>query len=104
MNLGTGAASWWEVNGIGCKPYFSVNGSLAGTALNLQPADIIRPPRPDWVDGCLLSYVFVEVIHAAIQLILAVITQEFSFVIHFLKNIFFSILDDWLVECCTNPT
>ena len=76
---------------------------LAGTALNLQPADIIRPPRPDWVDGCLLSYVFVEVIHAAIQLILAVITQEFPLLYIFFK-IYFSILDDWLVECCTNPT
>lgn len=72
LNLGTGAASWWEVNGIGCRPYFSVNGSLAASPLNLQPSEVIRPPRPDWVDGCLLSYVYVEVIHAAVQLILAV--------------------------------
>lgn len=64
LNLGTGAASWWEVNGIGCRPYFSVNSSLV---------DVLRPPRPDWVDGCLLSYIYVELIHAAVQLILTVI-------------------------------
>ena len=73
LNLGTGAASWWEVNGIGCRPYFSVNGSLATPLhINVQLADVLRPPRPDWVDGCLLNYYYVEVIHAAVQLILAV--------------------------------
>lgn len=73
LNLGTGAASWWEVNGAGCRPYFSVNGSLA-TPLhtNIQLSDILRPPRPDWVDGCLLNYYYVEVIHASVQLILGV--------------------------------
>jgi hypothetical protein len=73
LNLGTGAASWWEVNGIGCRPYFTVNGSLATPLhINVQLADVLRPPRPDWVDGCLLNYYYVEVIHAAVQLILAV--------------------------------
>lgn len=72
LNLGTGAASWWEVNGIGCRPYFTVNGSLATPLhINVQLADVLRPPRPDWVDGCLLNYYYVEVIHAAVQLILA---------------------------------
>jgi len=77
LNLGTGAASWWEVNGIGCKPYFSVNGSQA-SPINLELADVLRPPRPDWVEGCLLGYVYVEAIHAAVQLILAVFQKKNS--------------------------
>jgi len=71
LNLGTGAASWWEVNGIGCRPYFSVNASFGGS-FNDQLEDFLRPPRPDLVDGCLLNYYYVEVIHAAIQLTLSV--------------------------------
>ena len=74
LNLGTGAASWWEVNGIGCRPYFSVNASFGGS-FNDQLEDFLRPPRPDLVDGCLLNYYYVEVIHAAIQLTLSVIYQ-----------------------------
>jgi len=69
LNLGTGAASWWEVNGIGCRPYFSVNATF-GT-FNDQLEDFMRPPRPDLVDGCLLNYYYVEVIHAALQLSLS---------------------------------
>ena len=37
----------------------------------------MRPPRPDLVDGCLLNYYYVEVIHAALQLSLSVIISDF---------------------------
>ena len=74
LNIGTGAASWWEVNGIGCRPLFGVNSTFG--AVGIHPADLLRPPRPDLVEGCLLNYYFVEVIHAAVQLILAVIFKK----------------------------
>lgn len=98
LNLGTGAASWWEVNGIGCRPYFTVNGSLATPLhINVQLADVLRPPRPDWVDGCLLNYYYVEVIHAAVQLILAVfILKIFTIKLKFEKKYFFILADCFL--------
>lgn len=106
LNLGTGAASWWEVNGIGCKPYFSVNGSLATPLhINVQLADIIRPPRPDWVDGCLLNYYYVEVIHAAVQLILAVFISNFLILKkRFHLTVFYLFLAYCIAERCAHST
>lgn len=63
LNFKTGSVSWFESNGPGCKPIFPTNSSLE---------DPFRPVRPDRVDGCLLDYEIVEVIHSAVQIFLAV--------------------------------
>lgn len=63
LNFGTGSVSWFESNGPGCKPVYPTNGTLE---------DPFRPIRPDRVDGCLLEYPIVEVIHSAVQNFLAV--------------------------------
>ena len=71
LNLGTGAASWWEVNGAGCRPLFGVNATFVDPL-----ADLLRPPRPDLVEGCLLDYTLVEVVHAGLQILLAVSSRR----------------------------
>lgn len=56
--------SWWALNGFGCRPVLS-----NPTA---DPIDF----GPDSVTGCLLNYEYVEVLHAAIQIILSVSTPQ----------------------------
>lgn len=63
LNLGTGSVSWFESNGPGCKPIYPTNATLE---------DPFRPIRPERVDGCLLDYPIVEVIHSGVQNFLAV--------------------------------
>lgn len=63
LNLGTGSVSWFEINGYGCKPTYSTN---------LTAEDHFTLVRPEIVEGCLLDYTIVEIIHASIQLILLV--------------------------------
>lgn len=58
LNFGTGSASWWEVNGIGCRAVYSTN---------LTDVDILRPIRPLEVNDCLVDYIYVETIHAGVQ-------------------------------------
>ncbi|XP_021929486.1 uncharacterized protein LOC110834541 isoform X1 [Zootermopsis nevadensis] len=67
LNLGTGSVSWWEVNGAGCKPSYPTN-----LTSELDP-DPSRPLRPEHVTGCFLDYQYVEVLHAALQCLLAVL-------------------------------
>lgn len=66
LNLGTGSVSWWEVNGAGCKPTYPTN-----LTSEVDP-DPSRPLRPERVTGCFLHYQYVEVLHAALQCVLAV--------------------------------
>ncbi|KAH8233635.1 hypothetical protein KR026_010755 [Drosophila bipectinata] len=61
LNLGTGSVSWFEANGYGCKPTY-----------NMTADDPFRPPRPERVEGCLLDYPLVEIIHSGVQVALAV--------------------------------
>lgn len=63
LNLGTGSVSWFEINGYGCKPTYSTN---------LTAEDAFTVVRPEKVDGCLLDYKIVEIIHASVQVILLV--------------------------------
>ncbi|XP_050716727.1 sodium/potassium-transporting ATPase subunit beta-1-interacting protein-like isoform X2 [Eriocheir sinensis] len=58
LNFGTGSASWWEVNGIGCRAVYPTN---------LTTLDPMRPMRPLEVHDCLVDYEYVETIHAGIQ-------------------------------------
>ncbi|XP_042855723.1 sodium/potassium-transporting ATPase subunit beta-1-interacting protein-like [Penaeus japonicus] len=64
LNFGTGSASWWEVNGIGCRAIYSTN---------LTDVDILRPIRPLEVNDCLVDYIYVETIHAGVQCAFAVL-------------------------------
>jgi hypothetical protein len=63
LNMGTGSASWWEVNGPGCRASFPAN---------LTGEDVLRPIRPERVVGCVLPYEAVEVVQAGVQVALAV--------------------------------
>lgn len=62
MNLGTGAVSWFEINGYGCNPVFNSS--------NIDPVLLII--KPDRVDDCLLDYEIIEIIQAGVQCFLAV--------------------------------
>lgn len=64
LNLGTGSVSWFESNGYGCKPIYSIN---------ITTEDTSRPFRPERVEDCVLDYSHVEIIHAAVQLLLSVL-------------------------------
>lgn len=63
LSLGTGAVSWFEVNGYGCVPTYPTN---------ITSEDPFRLVRPEYVDGCLLEWYTVEIIQSAVQLCLAV--------------------------------
>lgn len=63
LNLGTGSTSWFEVNGYGCVPTYPTN---------ITSEDPYRFVRPESVDGCLLDYTTIEVVHSAVQLFFAV--------------------------------
>ncbi|XP_023033904.1 sodium/potassium-transporting ATPase subunit beta-1-interacting protein isoform X4 [Drosophila willistoni] len=62
LNLGTGSVSWFEANGYGCKPTY-----------NITSDDPFRPMRPERVDGCLLDYTLMEIIHSGVQCALALL-------------------------------
>uniref|UniRef100_A0A4Y0BKX7 Sodium/potassium-transporting ATPase subunit beta-1-interacting protein n=1 Tax=Anopheles funestus TaxID=62324 RepID=A0A4Y0BKX7_ANOFN len=63
LNLGTGSVSWFEENGYGCRPTYPTN---------ITSEDPYRPVRPEKVDGCLVEYHIVEVVHSGIHCALAV--------------------------------
>jgi hypothetical protein len=87
LNLGTGSVSWWEVNGAGCKPTYPTN-----LTSEVDP-DPSRPLRPERVTGCFLDYQYVEVLHAALQCVLAV---SWVLLIEILK----CILEEYAVNIC----
>uniref|UniRef100_T1JIC9 Sodium/potassium-transporting ATPase subunit beta-1-interacting protein n=1 Tax=Strigamia maritima TaxID=126957 RepID=T1JIC9_STRMM len=62
LNMGTGSRSWWEVNGIGCNPKYNVS-SITEDGWK----------KPVAIDGCLLNYEYVEVVHASTQIALGLI-------------------------------
>ena len=64
--MNTRNKSWWLEHGIGCK----INND---TWVDKAPKDTSRPiPPEEYVEGCLIDYYYVEVIHAGIQCLLAV--------------------------------
>ncbi|XP_052838880.1 uncharacterized protein LOC128254101 isoform X2 [Drosophila gunungcola] len=62
LNLGTGSVSWFEANGYGCKPTYSMTAD-----------DPLQPQRPEHVEGCLLDYPLVEITHSGVQCALALL-------------------------------
>ena len=71
--MNTRNKSWWLEHGIGCK----VNND---TWVDNAATDTARPiPPEEYVEGCLLDYYYVEVIHAGVQCLLAVsVTLKFE--------------------------
>ncbi|XP_064597285.1 sodium/potassium-transporting ATPase subunit beta-1-interacting protein 3-like isoform X2 [Liolophura sinensis] len=66
LNIVTGNKSWWLENGIGCI----VTNS---TAVESPPSASRPIPAEGAVQGCILAYYYVEVIHAAVQIFLSII-------------------------------
>ena len=73
LSFDTGSFSYWLANGLGCKvvPEPFVENETAFEAFNESLPRVYKPPRPSNVNGCVLDYQYVEVIHAGIQVILA---------------------------------
>ena len=63
LNLNTEGQSWWRENGYNCSSTFNMTSSLMAGGSNTQLLA---------VEGCLLDYTYIEVIHAAIQCIFCV--------------------------------
>jgi hypothetical protein len=68
LTIGTESKSWWLEHGIGC---IITNSTWR---LTLQESfETSRPiPPEEFVQGCILQYYYVEVIHAAVQVLLSV--------------------------------
>ncbi|KAL4218050.1 Sodium potassium-transporting ATPase subunit beta-1-interacting protein 1 [Mactra antiquata] len=72
LSIGTKSKSWWLEHGIGCK---IVNDSWVETAPSNSGRKI---PPEEFVEGCILAYYYVEVIHAGVQCLLALTGFVFS--------------------------
>ncbi|XP_071810810.1 sodium/potassium-transporting ATPase subunit beta-1-interacting protein 3-like isoform X2 [Apostichopus japonicus] len=68
LNFGSGSESWWYENGLGCNVTYNIttadNGRVQQTRLG--------------VEGCFLDYRYVEVIHAAVHIVLTLISLVVS--------------------------
>jgi len=66
LTMGTKSKSWWLDHGIGCRvnneSWVDEASSDSGRAI----------PPEEFVEGCILEYYYVEVIHAGIQCVFAV--------------------------------
>lgn len=89
LTMGTKTKSWWLDHGIGCR----VNNESWVQDFSEETGRLIPPE--EFVEGCILEYYYVEVIHAGIQCLLAV-----SFFVYTCDSIpsfaiRFSFLQDW---------
>lgn len=66
LTIGTKNKSWWLEHGIGCK----ITNVTWMTENAVRSSRLIPPEEA--VEGCLLDYYYVEVIHAGVQCLLAV--------------------------------
>ena len=74
LSFGTGSYSWWYTNNIGCNPNWNISSDTFQGSL----PRVYKPVKPSSVSGCLLNYEYVEVIHAGIQVILAILGLLFG--------------------------
>ena len=79
LSLGTNSFSWWLANGYGCRPvyYHNISNELIIDAME-RNGNAYHPLRPSEVNGCLMEYYYVEVIHAGVQVVLAVLGMAAS--------------------------
>ncbi|KAK3607049.1 hypothetical protein CHS0354_015360 [Potamilus streckersoni] len=73
LNIGTRNKSWWLTHGIGCK----VNDTWLRSEASQTITGRQIPPE-EYVEGCILDYYYVEVIHASIQCLLSLIGFVFT--------------------------
>ncbi|XP_076456371.1 uncharacterized protein LOC143290741 [Babylonia areolata] len=77
LTIGTESKSWWLEHGIGCE--------VTNDTWEASPAEQAKSSRPippeEFVQGCVLHYYYVEVIHAAVQVLLALVGLVISCVI-----------------------
>lgn len=66
LTMGTKTKSWWLDHGIGCR----VNNESWVDEVSEETGRLIPPE--EFVEGCILEYYYVEVIHAGIQCLFAV--------------------------------
>ena len=79
LSIGTKNKSWWLENGIGCQisnDSWKQTGTIVSSSRDIPPEDVIQ--------GCLLDYYYVEVIHAAVQCLLAVSSITFINTVSFM--------------------
>ena len=83
LSLGTNSFSWWLANGYGCRPvyYHNISNELI---IDAMERNVYHPLRPSEVNGCLMEYYFVEVIHAGVQVILAALGASAGFYLVYL--------------------
>lgn len=67
LNIGTGNKSWWLDKGLGCEV---TNSSWVDDPSSSEANR--RIPPEEFVEGCLLNYYYVEILHAGVQCILSV--------------------------------
>ncbi|XP_045180898.2 sodium/potassium-transporting ATPase subunit beta-1-interacting protein 3-like [Mercenaria mercenaria] len=65
LSIGTKSKSWWLEHGIGCK--VSNDSWVEDVSANAGR----KIPPEEFVEGCILAYYYVEVIHAGVQCLLA---------------------------------
>lgn len=70
LNFGTSSESWWYENGFGCNVTYNITTTKEGRVEQTRVS----------VEGCFLDYRYVEVIHAAVHIILAVMGVALTFV------------------------
>jgi len=77
LSLGTNSFSWWMANGYGCRPvyYHNISNELI---IDAMERNVYHPLRPSEVNGCLMEWYYVEVIHAGVQVILAALGMSAS--------------------------
>ncbi|KAK7091924.1 sodium/potassium-transporting ATPase subunit beta-1-interacting protein-like [Littorina saxatilis] len=76
LTIGTESKSWWLEHGIGC---IITNNTWVSPQRSVETS---RPiPPEEFVQGCILQYYYVEVIHAAVQVLLSVVGLVVSFII-----------------------
>jgi len=79
LNIGTGHKSWWLENGYGCE----VTNTNYLNSNSANPSNMRQSPNESDVTGCLLDYQYVEIVHAGIQCLLALLGFTIGcFVIH----------------------
>ena len=73
LNMATGSRSWWVRNGYGCHTDALFTNSNV-TAQPLMPTTVAAPSSyvGTTIVGCVISYEYIEVLHAGLQCVLVV--------------------------------
>jgi len=72
--MATGSQSWWRRNGYGCRAeaVFTDNSTVQPPAPSQQAVAAPDGFVGTMIVGCIISYEYIEVLHAGVQCILVV--------------------------------